>query len=259
MANTKARPVAIVTGGGSGIGLASALALAAAGYNLVINGRRAGLLEQAALAIRQAAPGAVVETVAGSIGSVADVEAMFARAESAFGRLDAVVGAAAALHVANFKDLTIDDWDEMQGTVLRGAALVAMAATRKFVASKTRGRIVFITSVSARVSDPGLAHYCAAKAGVEALTRSLAVDLSADGIVANAVAPGWIHTPMIGEFVDTLAPSALAVMNPQARAADPDEVAEVVRFLVVDAPTFLTGTTITVDGGQTAMNHVIEG
>lgn len=251
------RPAAIVTGAGSGIGLASARSLAAAGYDLVINGRRKNLLEEAAAAIVAAVPGAAVEIVGGSVAEPGDVEAIFARAADAYGRLDAVVSAAAALHVANFKDLTLADWDEMNATVLRGAAMIAMAATKSFLATRTRGRIVFISSISARVADPGLAHYCAAKAGVDALVRSLAVDLSADGIVANSVAPGWIHTPMIGEFVDSLQPGALAVMNPQARAADPDEVARIVRFLVAEAPDFLTGTTITVDGGQTVMNHVI--
>lgn len=253
----RGRPVAIVTGGGSGIGLACATSLAAAGFRLVINGRRKDLLDLAAREIIASTPGAEVEVVSGSVANPEDVNAIFARATDAYGRLDAVVSAAAALHVANFKELTLEDWDAMNGTVLRGAALIAMASTKAFLASATRGRMVFISSISARVADPGLAHYCAAKAGVDALVRSLAVDLSADGIVANAVAPGWIHTPMIGEFVDSLAPGALAVMNPQARAADPKEVADVVRFLVVDAPEFLTGSTITVDGGQTVMNHVI--
>lgn len=251
------RPVAIIAGAGSGIGLASAQALARTGYDLVINGRRAQPLEEAAMAIAAATPLARVEVVAGSVAVPGDVDALFARAAGVFGRLDAVVNAAAALHVANFKELTIEDWDAMNATVLRGSALFAMAATRAFIAAGTKGRMVFITSISARVADPGLAHYCAAKAGVDALVRSLAVDLSADGIIANAVAPGWVHTPMIGEFVDQLAPGALSVMNPQSRAADPAEVAEVVRFLVADAPAFLTGSTITVDGGQTIMNHVI--
>ena len=250
-------PVAIVTGGGSGIGLASARSLAAAGYDLVLNGRRREVLEEAANSIRAATPGARVELCDGSIAEPACVEALFARAADVYGRLDAVVSAAAALHVANFKDMTLADWDAMHATVLRGSAMVAMGATKAFLSTATKGRMVFITSISARVADAGLAHYCAAKAGVDALVRSLAVDLSADGIVANSVAPGWINTPMIGEFVDSLPPGALSVMNPQARAADPDEIARVVRFLVVDAPDFLTGTTITVDGGQTIMNHVI--
>jgi NAD(P)-dependent dehydrogenase (short-subunit alcohol dehydrogenase family) len=252
-------PVAIVTGGGSGIGLACARSLAGAGYNLVINGRRKDVVEEAAQSIREEYPDIRVEAVAGSVAEQSDVLSVFKRAADIFGRLDAVVNAAAALHVANFKDMTIEDWDTMNATVLRGSAMIAMEATRTFIASGTRGRLVFVSSISARVADPGLAHYCAAKAGVDALVRSLAVDLSADGIVANAVAPGWIHTPMIGEFVDSLAPGALSVMNPQARAADPGEVADIVKFLVVDAPAFLTGSTITVDGGQTIMNHVIEG
>ena len=257
MTRTSDRPVAIISGGGSGIGLACARSLAGAGYDLVINGRRSTALDEAAHGIIQSLPATRIEVVSGSVANPGDVDAIFERASRVYGRLDAVVSAAAALHVANFKDMTLADWDEMNATVLRGAALIAMAATRAFLASATKGRMVFISSISARVADPGLAHYCAAKAGVDALVRSLAVDLSADGIVANSVAPGWIHTPMIGEFVDSLAPGALAVMNPQARAADPDEVAQVVRFLVEDAPPFLTGTTITVDGGQTIMNHVI--
>ncbi|MGY5809006.1 SDR family NAD(P)-dependent oxidoreductase [Rhizobium sp. LEGMi198b] len=253
------KPVAIVTGGGSGIGLACARSLALAGYRLVINGRRQRTLDEAAHSILSTVADAEIETVSGSVANPSDVDAVFVRAASAYGRLDAVVSAAAALHVANFKDMKLQDWDDMNATVLRGAALIAMASTKAFLAAGTHGRMVFISSISARVADPGLAHYCAAKAGVDALVRSLAVDLSSDGIVANSVAPGWIHTPMIGEFVESLPPGALSVMNPQARAANPDEVAKVVRFLVVDAPDFLTGSTITVDGGQTIMNHVIDG
>lgn len=253
------RPVAIVTGGGSGIGLASARALARAGYDLVLNGRRAALLEKAVADIRSTAPDATVRYVAGSIAAETTIEALFVLAETTFGRLDAVVSAAATLHVANFAELTLAEWDDMVGTVLRGAAMMAMAATRSFIASKTPGRMIFVSSISSRHADPGLAHYCAAKAGVDALVRSLVVDLSDHGIVANSVAPGWIHTPMIGDFVDSLEPGALRVMNPQARAASADEVGAVVKFLVADAPSFVAGTCITVDGGQTIMNHNIFG
>ncbi|VXB62750.1 SDR family NAD(P)-dependent oxidoreductase [Aeromicrobium sp. 9AM] len=252
------RPVALVTGGGSGIGLASAEALARAGHDVTIVGRRPAALAEAAAQVRAAAREATVLVAPADVGARDEVEGAFAATLSTFGRLDVFVGAAAALHTANFRDLTIEGWDEMVDVVLRGSAMCAMAATRHFVQAGG-GRVIFIGSISASVSDFELAHYCAAKAGVHALARSMAVDLASANIWVNVVAPGWVNTPMIGEYVDSLEAGVLLAMNPQGRAARPAEIADVVRFLAVDAPPFLTGSTITVDGGQTVMNHLLPG
>ncbi|MFC8431939.1 SDR family NAD(P)-dependent oxidoreductase [Streptomyces sp. NPDC057253] len=247
-------PVAVVTGGATGIGLAVAEALAGQGYDVVVAGRRAEALADAVERLRTIAPAARVCAVPTDVGAPADVDALFARVEAEYGRLDALVTAAAALHVAPFDELTPADWHTMIDVVVNGAALSCMHATR-LMKARGGGRIVLIGSVSGMVSDAGLAHYNAAKAAVHSLARSLAVDLAPYGITANAIAPGWIRTPMISDFVDTVDAEWLRHMNPMSRAADPAEVADVVRYLVTEAPTFLTGATIAVDGGQTAMNH----
>ncbi|MDQ6816252.1 MAG: SDR family oxidoreductase, partial [Actinomycetota bacterium] len=96
------------------------------------------------------------------------------------------------------------------------------------------------------------AHYSASKAAISSLARSLAVDLASHGIVVNAVAPGWVHTPMTAAYVEGAAPQTLRRLNPLARVGDPSEIATVIVFLVAEAPTFLTGATVFVDGGETA-------
>ncbi|WEH12842.1 SDR family NAD(P)-dependent oxidoreductase [Streptomyces sp. VNUA24] len=247
-------PVAVVTGGATGIGFAVAEALAGRGYDVVVAGRRAETLTEAVEQLRTTVPGARVTGVPTDVGAPADVDALFARVEAEYGRIDALVTAAAALHVAPFDELTPSDWHSMIDVVVNGAALSCMHATR-LMKARGDGRIVLIGSVSGMVSDAGLAHYNAAKAAVHSLARSLAVDLAPYGITANAIAPGWIRTPMISDFVDTVDAEWLRHMNPMSRAAEPAEVADVVRYLVTEAPTFLTGATIAVDGGQTAMNH----
>ena len=113
--------------------------------------------------------------------------------------------------------------------------------------------MVLISSVSSRLSEEGTADYSAAKAAVSSLARSMAVDLASASIRVNAVSPGWIHTEMVEDFVSNVTPEALKTINPLGRIGRPKEVAQVVSFLALDAPDYLTGATIFVDGGQTAM------
>ncbi|MFJ9900663.1 SDR family NAD(P)-dependent oxidoreductase [Streptomyces sp. NPDC091280] len=247
-------PVTVVTGGATGIGFAVAEALAGRGHHIVIAGRRSEVLAEAVENLRKSAPDVTVTGVTANVGVPADVDALFAEVAERHGRIDALVTAAAALHVAPFDELDPADWHSMIDVVVNGAALSCMHATR-LMKAQGGGRIVLVGSVSGMVSDAGLAHYNAAKAAVHSLARSLSVDLAPYGITANAIAPGWIRTPMISDFVDTVDAEWLRHMNPMSRAADPAEVADVVRYLVTEAPTFLTGATIAVDGGQTAMNH----
>jgi NAD(P)-dependent dehydrogenase (short-subunit alcohol dehydrogenase family) len=129
-------------------------------------------------------------------------------------------------------------------------AFPAIAAARE-MKKLGGGRIVLISSIDTITSEPEVAAYNAAKAAVGSLVRSIAVDCSKDGILANAVAPGWVYTPMAAPYIDDAEPGMMERINPVGRAADPDEVGNVIEYLALDAPPFLTGSTITIDGGQT--------
>ena len=247
-------PTAVVTGGGTGIGYAVAEALVEQGYYVTIVGRRRDVLMDAVRRLEKIDDRVKVTGHVADVGDRAQVAGVFRDVAERYGRLDALVTAAAALHVAPFDELVEAEWDQMIDVVLNGAAWSCLHASR-IMQAQGGGRIVLIGSVSGQLTDAGLAHYSAAKAGVHSLARGLAVDLGKYNIAANAIAPGWVRTPMISDFVDQVDAQWLRHMNPMSRAADPAEIANVVRYLVVDAPTFLTGTTIPVDGGQTAMNH----
>jgi NAD(P)-dependent dehydrogenase (short-subunit alcohol dehydrogenase family) len=254
MPDTQQRKAAVVTGGATGIGFATAQALAGAGYQVMIAGRRVDVLEEAVERLRAQHPQARIESEPTDVAVPEQAAALIEAAADRFGRLDALVSNAALLDVTPFQDLTMTQWAAMMGVVAGGAAATCLAAVPHLKA-QGGGRIVLVGSVSGITSDAGLPHYGAAKAAVHALARGLAVDLAPFNISANAVAPGWVRTPMNDTFVDSVGPEFLRRVNPQARAADPAEIAEVIRYLVAEAPGFLSGATICVDGGQTAMNH----
>ncbi|MFN0043939.1 MAG: SDR family NAD(P)-dependent oxidoreductase, partial [Alphaproteobacteria bacterium] len=114
------------------------------------------------------------------------------------------------------------------------------------------GRIVLIGSVLSALAEPRTAAYSVTKAGVSALTRAMAVDLASTGIRVNCVAPGWVRTAMAAAEIDAVPPEAMARINPLGRAAAPEEIANLVHYLLFHAPDFLTGQTIIIDGGQSA-------
>jgi NAD(P)-dependent dehydrogenase (short-subunit alcohol dehydrogenase family) len=246
------RRSAVITGGGTGIGFATAVALNGAGFDVTIVGRRGDLLASAA------------ETIAGQGGGppvavqVADLSEPDAAARAVdehvarFGGIDALVAGAGSYEPVGILEVTAAAWDATMDVHLRGAVLCASAAARHMTRAG-RGRIVLISSVNGFQSDPGSVHYNAAKTAIISVARSLAVDLADTGVSANAVAPGWVNTPMTDDYLADTTPERLRRVNPLGRAGRPDEIARVIGFLIIDAPEFLTGSTITVDGGQTAM------
>ena len=243
---------ALVTGGGTGIGRATARRLLHGGFDVTIVGRRADVLDAAASELAVAA--GTVGTVRTQVADVSDPaanEVIVADHVGEFGGLDALVTAAAVSKPVPFLETTAATWDATLGVALRGTALVAAAAARHMV-SNGGGRIVLFSSINGFQSEPDTADYSAAKAAVASLAKSMAVDLAASGVITNAIAPGWVRTPMTEEFLDQSSPETLKAVNPLGRAGEPTEIADVVWFLVDQAPTFLVGTTIYVDGGQTA-------
>jgi NAD(P)-dependent dehydrogenase (short-subunit alcohol dehydrogenase family) len=257
---TLAAKVAIVTGAGSGIGRACAVALGAQGGNVVANDLTPeGLGETIELV--EAAGG----TALGAIGDVRrrdDVEGLVAKASSTFGGLDVMVANAAVSKYATLERVTDDDLDLVLDTNLRGALLCAHAA---IPALRTRGggSIVLISSVQAYTTLPGCVPYAAAKAGLVAAARALAPEVGRDGIRVNAVAPGTIDTPMLHRDLGDMNRSEVeqflervASANALGRIGRPREIADVVVFLASDAASYVTGTTIVVDGGYLSVKSI---
>lgn len=245
------RRAAVVTGGGSGIGLASATALARAGLDVLIAGRREAVLAEACEQIAAAAPdGARVLALPADVSRPEDCERLVAHAIERLGRLDALVSCAGFYEPLAVADVTPASWDRAQDGMLRGPALLSAAAIRHMRAHGG-GRIVLITSNYADTPEVGAGPYAAAKAGLNSLARSIACDHGREGIVANAVAPGWVRTPITEEFFAPLTQTHYDRVNPLGRYAEPEEIGDLVGYLATDAPAFLTGETIVIDGGET--------
>lgn len=244
--------VAVITGAGSGMGAATAKALAEAGFDLMLGGRREEALARTREAVLEAVPEAKVELRSTDVADPAECEALVAATAERLGGPDVAVTAAATYEPTHSLEMTAEAWDSCLDVVLRGSVLVAVAAAKRMKAAG-RGRIVLISSINGAVSEPESAHYSAAKAAINSVARSMAVDLAADGIPVNAVSPGWVDTPMIAEFVAEASDEDLGRINPLRRLGRPEELAGVIAYLATDAPTFLTGSTLFVDGGQTAI------
>ena len=245
--------VAIVTGAGSGIGRACALSLAAAGASIVGNDLSKDGLEETASLVHDA--GGSMALVEGDVRERSAVESLVNAAVDAFGGLDVMVANAAISTYVPLETMTEAEMDVVLYTNLRGALLCAQASIGPMRA-RGGGSIVFISSVQAFVTLPGCVPYAATKAGLVAAARALAPEIGRDGIRVNAVAPGTIDTPMLRRDLEGMnrmeADSFLqrvAGANALGRIGTPDEVAEVVTFLASDASSYVTGTTIVVDGG----------
>ncbi len=244
--------VAVVTGGGTGIGFATARALAEAGLAVMIGGRRTDVLEQAVEAIRRSVAGARVDFRSVDVASSDECAHFIDDTVAELGGVDVLVTAAAIYEPVGFLEMNAEVWDRTLDICLRGSALCGVAAARH-MRQRSGGRIVLMSSLNGAVSEPESAHYSAAKAGIISLARSMALDLAEHGIAVNAVAPGWVRTPLTEEFLDQSTREMLRRVNPLARAGEPEEIANLIRYLAVEAPPFLTGATLFIDGGQTAV------
>jgi NAD(P)-dependent dehydrogenase (short-subunit alcohol dehydrogenase family) len=247
---------ALVVGGGTGIGYATAARLLRRGCPVAIAGRRADVLDDACERLRSEIDGARVHTIVADGGSPADAGRMVGVTSSELGRVAVLVNCAGIYEPIHFLDLDEPGWQKTMSTTLDAQLYPSVAAAR-VMAQNGGGRIILISSINAPLSEPESTHYSAAKAAVSSLVRSIAVDLADRNIQANAVAPGWVHTAMVDDFVQQASEDSLKRLNMLGRVGQPDEIANVIEYLAIDAPTYLTGTTIFVDGGQTAMAPLI--
>lgn len=243
--------VALITGGGRGIGAATAELMARQGAAVVVTDVDAGPAEEVAAGIREAGGRALA--VGCDVTDRTQVEAAAARTVAEFGRLDILVTCAGITRDNLIHRLTDADWDGVIGTHLKGTFLAVQAAQRQMVAQRY-GKIVLLSSTSA-LGNRGQANYAAAKAGLQGLARTLAIELGPFGINVNAVAPGFIETRMTRAVAERLGmdydqlKQVVSAEVPLGRVGRPEDVANVIAFLCSDEAAYVSGQTIYVAGG----------
>lgn len=248
--------VAVVTGGGRGLGLAMARGLGRAGARVVIAGRSAATLDTAAADL--SAEGIDVLGVSTDVTDPAAIEALFDATIEWAGRVDIAVNNAGVGHEAPIIDEKVEDWDHDLRVMLTAPFLVIQQAARRM---GTGGAVVNISSIDARAADGTFAVYNAAKAGLISLTKSAAVEVAPLGLRVNSVSPGYALTDMVAE---ELGPDMVAKMStnfervPMKRMVTVEEVANAVVFLAGPLASGITGTDLVVDGGTLANLYIQE-
>ena len=234
---------ALVTGATGGIGAAIAKALHAAGATVAISGTRAAVLEQLKAEI-----GGRVHVLPCNLADAADVEKLVPAAEAAMGGLDILVNNAGITKDGLAMRMKDADWQAVIDVNLTAGFRLARAAMRPMM-KKRWGRIVNITSVVGVTGNPGQANYVASKAGVIGLTKSLAQELASRNVTVNAVAPGFIATPMTDVLNDKQKEAILGRV-PAGRLGNPEEIAAAVLYLASNEAAYVTGQTLHVNGGM---------
>ncbi|HWF34095.1 MAG TPA: SDR family NAD(P)-dependent oxidoreductase [Solirubrobacteraceae bacterium] len=245
--------VALVTGGSSGIGRATALALAGAGAAVLLFALPGDELEAAVEACR--AQGAPALGSAGDVGDPRAVAAAFDLAERELGPVEAVFNNAGISLVAAIAETSDEQWQRLLHTNLTGSFNVAREAARRMIPAR-RGSIVSTASELAVSGEPGYAAYSATKGAILAMTRAMAAELAGDGIRVNAVCPGATDTPLLrAEYGGTADPELARAEGEQSialgRLGRAEEIAAVVLFLLSDDASYVTGAHYVVDGGRT--------
>ncbi|MHB1009464.1 MAG: glucose 1-dehydrogenase [Propionibacteriaceae bacterium] len=241
----------IVTGGDTGIGAAIATSAARAGAHVIVD--YVGSRDVADAFVKSLeGPGATgtVQAFEADVSKVDQVQDLVAEAVRRYGRLDVLVNNAGIETRQSLLETTEAAYDRVLGVDLKGAFFAAQAAARQFVAQGGGGVIVNISSVHEDWPMPGNAAYCVAKGGMRMLTRNSAVELGPYGIRVVGVAPGAVNTPINAETVaDPAAMKRLDAAIPLGKMAEPAQIGDVVAFLASDAASYVTGTTVVVDGG----------
>lgn len=250
--NERPRPVTIVTGGGRGIGAATAVYLATMGHDVVVNYRHNREAAEEVVRLAEVAGGRAV-AVQANVALEDDVALLFAAAEDALGPITGLVNnAGATIHIGDLADTPVAIIREVLDVNLLGAILCARRAAQ-VMSTKRGGPGGVIVNVSSAAATIGSAHeyvhYAAAKAGIDALTVGLSKELAGDGIRVNAVAPGIVRTGIHAAAGDPERPDRLADRLPLGRPGDPNEIAAAIAWLLGADASYVTGAVLRVAGG----------
>jgi len=254
--------VALVTGGGTGIGEAIARGFVASGARVCITGRRPEMLDRVARSL----PVDAVVTCAGDVANAEDAQRMVCAALKFNGKLDVLVNNAGMGIPGNLIDLSMDDWQRTLDVNLTGPFLL-MKASLPHMIKAGRGSIINISSLAGLRGAPGTPAYAAAKAGLNMLSQQVAVEYGPARIRCNVVCPGAIRTPQMDEVMERFTGAldienpgvedvytAFSINTPLRRVGNPDEITGVCNFLASDDSSFVTGAVIAVDGGTAVVD-----
>jgi len=252
MSKRFASRAAVVTGAGQGIGREIARQLALEGASVLLNDEVEALAGEAARAI--VAEGGVGLAAGGDVADPRVTGGLVERAVAAFGRLDVAVANAGITMHCDFLDYRPEDLDRLLAVNLRGSFFLAQAAARRFREQRSPGRILFLSSVTGHTAIRQMAAYGMTKSALETLARNLSLEMAPLGVTVNAVAPGATATPRT--VSDEGWEEAWAEATPNGRVATAADVAAAALFLLSDAAAHVTGQSLVVDGGWTAMGAV---
>ncbi len=237
---------ALITGGSRGIGRAAALELARLGANVIINYR--GNAEAAAeVQARIEEQGGKAIAIAADVGQSAEVDRLFTTIAQTFSNVDILVNNAGLTRDTLLMRMSEEDWDAVLTTNLKSTYLCSKAVLRGMLKARW-GRIVNVSSLAGLVGNAGQTNYAAAKAGVIAMTKSLAQEVGSRGITVNAVAPGLIETEMVAHLPDEVRKAILSHVA-LGRIGTPEDVAAAIGFLCTPAAGYITGHVLVIDGG----------
>ena len=248
--NPTDKPVALVTGSSSGIGAALARRLATEGHHVLVNARSENAGARATLAAIHAAGGSGELAIA-DLADLSAIRTLFATIRQRHGRIDVLVNNAGICPFREWHEITPEDWDQTHHTNLRAGFFCTQEAAKLMVETKTAGRIIAISSISALKGGTVQAHYCPTKGGQISMMNAFAVCLGPHGITCNSVLPGTIETPINADYLSV----AQNRLNLERQTCVgyiglPDDVAGLVAFLARPEARYITGAAILVDGGE---------